>query len=76
MKNKGFKIPDHGLIPFAKRGESKLNNDNELEVEILDIDLKWIEDCTDEEIEEFKNNGFVEKTDTNFCKKLEKLKLK
>lgn len=74
--NKDFKIPENGLIPFATRGERKLNDDNELEMEILDIDLKWIEDCKNEEIEEFKKNGFVEKTNTNYCKKLEKLKLK
>lgn len=73
---KEFKIPENGLIPFAKRGTSKINKDDELETEILDIDLKWIEDCSDEELGEFKTHGFVEKTNTNYDKKLEKLKLK
>ncbi len=73
---KEFKIPEDGLIPFAKRGISDVNKNDELETEILDIDLKWIEDCSDEEINEFKVNGFVEKTETNYDKKLEKLKLK
>lgn len=76
METRRFKIPENGLIPFAKRGESKINNNDEFETEILDIDLKWVEDCLSEEIEEFKNKGFVEKTDTNYDKKLEKLKLK
>ena len=64
MKN--FKIPENGLIPFAKRGESNLING---ELELLDIDIKWIEDCSDDEIDEFKRNGFVEKTNTNYNKK-------
>lgn len=74
MKN--FKIPENGLIPFANRGERNINEDNEFEIELLDMDVKWIEDCSDDEIDEFKNNGFVEKTDTNYNKKLESLKLK
>ena len=76
MENKGFKIPEHGLIPFAKYSESKINNKSEFEKELFDIDIKWIEECTNEEIEEFKNKGFVRKNDTNYDKKLEKLKLK
>ena len=73
---RNFKIPEHGLIPFGKRGVSNVNKDNELETEIIDIDLKWIEDCSDEEVNEFKAHGFVEKTETNYDEKLEKLKLK
>lgn len=73
---KKFKIPENGLIPFAECGQTKINTDGSIETELIDIDIKWIEDCSDEEVEEFKNKGFVEKTNTNYDKKLEKLKLK
>jgi hypothetical protein len=73
---KNFKIPENGLIPFAYRGETKINDDTSVETELIDIDIKWVEDCSDEEVEEFKNKGFVAKTNTNYDKKLEKLKLK
>jgi len=73
---KNFKIPENGLIPFANRGETKINDDSEFETELIDIDVKWVEDCSDEEVEEFKNKGFVLKTNTNYNKKLETLKLK
>ena len=62
--NKNFKIPKNGLIPFAKRGEIKINYDSEFETELIDIDIKWVEDCSDEEVDEFRKNGFVlKKTD-------------
>jgi hypothetical protein len=67
--NKKFKIPKNGLIPFAKRGEIKINYDSEFETELIDIDIKWIEDCSDEEVDEFRKNGFVLKTNTNYNKK-------
>jgi hypothetical protein len=73
---KNFKIPENGLIPFAYCGETKINDDTSVETELIDIDIKWVEDCSDEEVEEFKNKGFVAKTNTNYDKKLEKLKLK
>jgi hypothetical protein len=73
---KNFKIPENGLIPFAYRGETKINDDTSVETELIDIDVKWVEDCSDEEVEEFKNTGFVLKTNTNYNKKLETLKLK
>ncbi len=68
--NKNFKIPKHGLISFAKRGETKINYDGGFETELIDIDVKWIGDCSNEEVEEFRKNGFVLKTNTNYNKKL------
>jgi len=64
------------LIPFSKLGITKMYNDGNFEIELLDIDLKWSEDCSDEEIEEFRKKGYVVKTNSNYDKKLEKLKLK
>lgn len=68
--NKNFKIPKHGLISFDKRGETKINYDGGFETELIDIDVKWIGDCSNEEVEEFRKNGFVLKTNTNYNKKL------
>jgi hypothetical protein len=47
----------------------KIENMENKYKEFIDIDIKWVEDCSDEEVDEFRKNGFVLKTNTNYNKK-------
>jgi hypothetical protein len=60
MNSKGFKIGEHGLIPFAKRGETIIREDGAIETSMVDMVVKPFEECSEEELTQFKNNGFVE----------------
>jgi hypothetical protein len=57
---KGFKIGEHGLIPFAKRGEQIIREDGAIETPMIDMVVKPFEECSEEQLNEFKLNGFVE----------------
>jgi len=60
VKNKEFKIGEHGLIPFAKYGETIIRENGARETPIVIMETKPFEECSDEQLNEFKNNGFVE----------------
>ena len=62
-----FAIPDHKLIPF---GFLKPHDDtfNKLE----NINVKNVDECTDEELIEFIKNGFVKKNNMNRIEEIQK----
>ena len=70
---KEFKIGEHGLIPFARRGETIISEDGSIETPLFDVTVKPFEKCTEEQLKEFKYNGFIQITKPmcNFCKENE-----
>ena len=66
---KFFKIGEHGLIPFAKRGVAVIGEDGAIETPILDVTVKPFERCTENQLIEFNVNGYVEVSNYNIINK-------